>query len=383
MIQAVKHWLKENESWIIETRRLFHQYPELSREEKETNRRIREILSEYSVDFLAPSDTITIATIGKLSLKSTVAFRCDTDALNITENTGLSFASKNQGVMHACGHDAHIAIGLATARCLKYFENELQQRVYVIFQPAEEGERGAQAVIDTGLINDVQQFYGLHVWPDLPVGTIGLKKGSIFSGTDKITIKLCGKSGHAAAPDTAQDTIAATGALLQSLQHIISRFISPKEAGVITIGKIQAGNRWNIIADQTLIEGTVRVVEPSVREVILKHIEEMTHLIAQAHRCEGKFQLDVLSSIIINDEELTLNASEAAALADIQVVQVPAQMVGDDFSEYSQIASGCYVLLGVQSEDSEYYPLHHGKFCLNEKGLIHGVAWFCVLALKE
>jgi metal-dependent amidase/aminoacylase/carboxypeptidase family protein len=125
------------------------------------------------------------------------------------------------------------------------------------------------------------------------------------------------------------------------------------------------------------------VVEPSVREVILKHIEEMTHLIAQAHRCEGEFQLDVLSSIIINDEKLTLNASEAAALADIQVAQVPAQMVGDDFSEYSPIAPGCYVLLGVQSEDSEYYPLHHGKFCLNEKGLIHGVAWFCALALKE
>ena len=382
MIQLMHEWLKQNEGWIIETRRLFHQFPELSRKEFATNQRIRKILTEHNIDYLAPENNITIAIVGKKG-DQTIAFRCDTDALNIVENTGLSFASKNHGVMHACGHDAHIAIGLAAVCCLKHFEDKLSKRIFVIFQPAEEGARGAQAVIDTGLLHNVKQFYALHVWPDLPVGTIGLKAGSFFSGTDKITIRLRGKSGHAAVPDSAQDTIAATGALIQSLQHIVSRFISPKDAGVITIGRIDAGNRWNIIADTSLIEGTVRVVEPNVRKNMLEAIEEMTQLIAKAHRCESEFQLDVLSSIIINDELETKQASEAALLADIKAKQVPPQMVGDDFAEYRQIAPGCYVLLGAQSDDGSYYPLHHGKFSVNERALYHGAAWFCSLALMK
>lgn len=171
--------------------------------------------------------------------------------------------------------------------------------------------------------------------------------------------------------------------MIQSLQHIVSRFISPKDAGVITIGRIDAGNRWNIIADTSLIEGTVRVVEPNVRKNMLEAIEEMTQLIAKAHRCESEFQLDVLSSIIINDELETKQASEAALLADIKAKQVPPQMVGDDFAEYRQIAPGCYVLLGAQSDDGSYYPLHHGKFSVNERALYHGAAWFCSLALMK
>lgn len=378
-------WMRGHADEINEIRELFHREPELSRHEFKTNERIRAYLDKWGVEYLAPESNITIALLKGAKDGPVTAFRCDTDALSVTELTGADFASRVPGVMHACGHDTHITMGLAAARYLSLHPETFSGTVKVIFQPAEEGEGGARAVIATGLVNDVSRFFGLHVWPHLPVGAMGLIAGAVCSGTDKMTIRVKGVGGHGACPDKCRDAVVAAAAVVSNLQTIVARNVPPMKTAVLSIGTIHAGTRWNVIADEAVMTGTMRTLDLEAREIMTRRMEEVVEYTCRAQGCTGEVTVENLHGIVINDETVTRFARDAAVLVlGGGAVDAEPAMIGDDFSMYSAIAPACYAFLGcTKPGDKNIYPLHHGCFLPDKEALLYGAAWLCACAGAE
>ena len=259
--------------FLIDTYRAFHRDPEPSHHEVRTHARIRELLTQMDIPYLAPADNITIATLGEGG--KTIGLRADTDALQLTEETGLDYASQNPGMMHACGHDAHIASLLGAAKILKSMESELPGRVKLIFQPAEEGELGAQEVLRTGLVNDVDAFFCIHVWSPFDSGTMHVSAGGVAASCDMFTLTITGRAGHGAMPEKCIDAIVCASALVQALQTIPSRLTAPVDPTVVTVGSFHAGTRGNIIAGSAVLEGTLRAFNPDTYERVHEYLHRI------------------------------------------------------------------------------------------------------------
>lgn len=373
-------WAKEHLQQIIAFRRELHRFPEPSCNEFQTHQRLRSWLQKMDVSFLSPADNITIAVLEPLQAKGPViGIRCDTDALEVEEQTGLPYQSENDGIMHACGHDAHMAMGLGACMYWKEHPEQIKGAGKVIFQPAEEGGGGAQQTVRTGLLDDVHAFLGLHVWPQLNKGQISISDGPLCSCTDILSIRIHGRGGHGAYPNLCADAVTASAALVMELQHIVSRFTPPMQPVVLTLGSLSAGTRWNVIAEEAQIEGTLRTFDDDLRERILTRIREIVEHIAAAHQCRGEINVINQAKLVLNDP-LVSKITRAAA-CDIfvpdHILQLGPVMIGDDFSEYRSVAPSCYALLGVGGNDRDYPPLHHGKFTLDEDALALGTAFFC------
>jgi len=381
--EALK-WAKENEDWIIDLRRTFHTYPELTGKEISTNKRIREYLLKLSIDFLAPEDNITIARITSDEKSGFhAAIRADTDALPIDEGTSISYSSKNPGVMHACGHDAHIAMGLAAARFFKENPHTFKGTVSIIFQPAEEGGGGAQEVIDTGTIDSVTSFFGIHVWPDLPLGTISVRSGPNCASTDDFEVKIKGRSGHAAHPDKGVDPIPVAAQIISAFQNIVTRRVSPLDSCIISVCNMHSGNSWNIIADSAYMQGTIRAFSDDVRNTIVEHMDKIVSNYCDVYGCKGELIVNAITPAVINDDALTKIGEEAVFVSagDEALRAITPAMIGDDFALYKNIAPICYAFLGVSSDDYGNVPLHNEKFTMDERALAIGVSWLvnCVI----
>ena len=252
-----------NEAWLIEQFKWLHRHPELGDREYETTRFLTDILREHHIRLLDTGlETGAIAQIGSGS--PVVCLRADIDALPIREETGLSYASENDGEMHACGHDFHAACMLGAALLLKEKEAELPGTVKIVFQPAEEIDHGGKRVVATGLLNDVQAFYAGHTYPWFEAGTLGIRSGPVMAAADRFTIRISGKGAHAAHPELSVDVIPAMAALIQSVQSIVSRTVDPFDNAVVSITRAHAGNTWNIIPEAAELEGTVRALTSSV-----------------------------------------------------------------------------------------------------------------------
>lgn len=355
-----------------------HQYPEPSHLETRTNARVRDILSKAGIELLCPAQNITIAVIRGAKPGQTIGMRFDTDALHMQELTDLPYKSKIDGVMHGCGHDAHTTIGVYTALLLYERRAELKGLYKIIFQPAEEGEHGAKEVIATGLVDDVDAFYGLHVWSPYETGTLHASPGGVCAEPIMFKILLHGRGGHGATPDVCADPIAAGAAVVQSLQHIVSRFISPMRSAVVTIGSFHAGTRCNIIAQEAVLEGTLRCFDEQTHEVLLQSFERIVHDVAHAHSCTAEIALNFVAGIVINDERLAYLANQAAAkLVPPEKIQpqLPS-MLGDDFADYRAIAPCCYVQAGMNSPEKGCTAAHHhGLFTVDEDVLALCCAW--------
>lgn len=378
-------FIEQQRAWLAAMRQDFHRHPELSRREAETNRRIRSILEELGVDYLAPKDNITIAVLkAPAENAKTIAFRCDTDALEVMEMTGLPFQSACPGVMHACGHDAHISMGLGALKTLKAYQAQLKSHVVVIFQPAEEGEQGALSVLETGALPQVDAVYGVHVWPDLPVGTLGLKEGPVCSGTDKIIIDIEGKGGHGAKPEDCHDALLCACQVVNQLQTVVSRRVSPLHTAVLTIGTVEAGTRWNVIAGKAHLTGTMRVFDEQTRSMMIAAIDEIAKAVAAAHQCTARTEVQSLSGIVINHPEAVAFGRRAAqtVFGREGVLSVREAMIGDDFAEYRRLAPSLYVFLGCSEAGQSKYPLHHARFFVPDEAMVYGVKWFCALATQ-
>ena len=367
---------KALEEYMVSLRRHFHQHPEKSMEERETTAFIMAQLNEIGIPHRKLSPSGVVAEIAGGRPGKTVALRADMDALTIQEETGLPFASQAEGLMHACGHDLHMAGLLGAAKLLWQERQSLGGNVRLIFQPGEEVGKGAKAVIEQGGMEGVDMVFGMHNMPSLPAGTVAGSVGPVFSAADYFKITIQGKAGHGATPEDAIDATVAASALVMNLQPLVSREISSLESLVITVGQLHSGTRFNIISGEAVLEGTVRSFDPTIHDMVPVAMERVVEGIARAYRVEAKLEYDKVAKACVNEEGFTdLCLKSAGKVA--QVAPEGRQMIAEDFSEYMQLCPGAFFLYGSGCE----YPLHNDHFAGDEQALITACAMYAQVAV--
>jgi amidohydrolase len=364
---------KDIEPEIINWRRTVHRYPELGMETPRTSEFIEDTLKSMGIEVKKAAGYGVVGTL-RDSGHRTIAVRADIDALPVTEETGLPYASEVPGRMHACGHDAHVAIVLGTAKILSQLKGHLKGNVKFIFQPGEEGPGGAQPMIDDGALEDpaVDAIIGGHVgmlWP-VESGRFGFKAGPIMAATDSFTITIKGKGGHGATPNQCIDPVVIAAQVVLSMQAIVSREVNPISPAVITIGKIEAGTRHNIIPQDCTMHGTVRYLDRAFERFIPKRIEEMVTGVSRAMRGDAVLEYRYGYRPLVNDPEITKlvkkAASSVAGSENVVDVAEPT-MGGEDMSYYLEKVPGTFIAIGTgNKEKGTAYPNHHPKFTVDE-----------------
>jgi len=368
---------------LTKIRRHIHQNPELGFEEFKTTQLVKQKLEEYGVDIVDIGTKTGV--LGILEGKKTgpgrvTALRADMDALPILEKTGLEYASRNEGIMHACGHDGHTTVLLGTAKLLSSMKSMFSGTVKFIFQPAEETLGGAKSMVEAGVLKnpDVDNILGIHGWPEVVVGKIGVWPGPYMASADKFVVKLMGSGGHGAYPHKANDTVlAASNAVLQ-FQNIVSRQIDALEKVVISVCTINGGKAFNVIPDEVTFGGTVRCHNNDVRMSIKEKMETILQGIAKSFGV--KYELDYQWGIppVVNDPEIINIVSKAAEIAlgpnKVEQLKKPA-MSSEDFSVYLQeVPRGAFVRLGLTEPGKTPLILHNEHFDFNDNALPIGVA---------
>jgi len=376
----IRKEIKKIEDQIINWRRYFHQNPELGFKEFSTAEKIFNDLKKMGLNpkkNIGKTGVIADLIFGEGPM---VAFRADMDALPIQETSGLSFSSKNDGVMHACGHDGHMAMLLATAKVLT--ENKKYHNygsIRFIFQPAEEGFGGAKYMIEDGVLDGVDEIYGIHLWNYQPFGEVGVKEGPIMAAADKFSIKVRGVGGHGAAPQGTVDSIIVASQLVQTLQTIVSRNINPIDSAVITIGKINGGNNFNIIADQVDLIGTVRAYTEKNRDLLKQRMGEIVDGVSRSFNSKIDFNYIDCYPPTINHKKQSETVLEAAKIVVGEKAGEPyLSMGGEDFAYYLQKKPGCFFFVGSAPNKNSLFetPHHCSHFDMDEKALLIGPSIF-------
>lgn len=373
------------EQEVIELRRHFHMYPEPSLKEFETSRYICETLEKMGIAYRRAGETGVIAEIapGKDTL---IALRADMDALMIHEKTSVDYKSRNEGCMHACGHDAHTAALLGAAKIIKKYEDCLEHSVRLIFEPAEENCCGANIMLENHVLDGVSEIYGIHVFTDIPAGDISIEAGPRMAATDMFKVHITGKAGHAAKPHQCVDATVAAAASIMNLQTIVSREIDPVEGAVVTVGKLSSGTQYNIISGYAEFEGTVRTFAKETSEHIQESIERIVDSTVKAYRGEAAFDFKPSRHpVVINDEKLSEKAHEKAAqlFGRERLVHIAPLMLGEDFSIYQTMVPGVFAFVGGGNPEIGCgYPNHHDCFNIDESVLKDCVMLYTMFALK-
>ncbi len=373
---------------LLEIRRHIHSHPELSGQEYQTAAFVAGVLSSSGLHVVEGVGKTGV--IGELQgtqhNEKVLAIRTDMDALPIQERSGLEYASRNLGVMHACGHDAHTTVGLGTAMVLSQIAEELGGKIRFLFQPAEEIAQGASWMVKDGVMNHVSAILGVHVFPSIPAGYIGIRYGALTAAADDLEIMIIGESGHGARPHEAIDAIWIACQVITSLQQAISRTQNPLRPVVLSIGKIHGGRAPNIIADQVQLLGTVRSLHPETRTQLPSWIENIVANVCNSYG--AKYQVNYRQGVpsVQNDYALTQllqsSAEEAWTSDRIQVLSEPS-LGAEDFSLYLEHAPGSMFRLGVGYEDRTInYPLHHPQFEVDESAIVTGVVTLAYAAYK-
>lgn len=373
---------------LIEIRRHIHAHPELSAQEYQTSAFVAGVLSSSGVHVReAVGKTGVVGEVqGTGSDRRLLAIRTDMDALPIQESTGLEFASKAVGVMHACGHDVHTTVGLGTAMVLSQLADELPGCVRFLFQPAEEISHGASWMIQDGAMENVSAVLSVHVFPSIPAGKVGIRYGALTAAADELEITIIGESGHGARPHEAIDAIWIAAQIITTLQQAISRTQNPLRPVVLTIGQINGGRAPNVIADCVKLIGTVRSLHPESREKLPSWIEKIVANVCQTYDARYEFNYRRGVPSVQNDialSQLLQTAAEEAWGSDRVLVLTEPSLGAEDFSLYLEHAPGSMFRLGVGYEDRAInYPLHHPQFEVNESAIITGVVTLAYSALK-
>ncbi len=373
---------------LLEIRRHIHSHPELSGQEYQTAAFVAGVLSSSGLHVVEGVGKTGV--IGELQgtqhNEKVLAIRTDMDALPIQERSGLEYASRNMGVMHACGHDAHTTIGLGTAMVLSQIAEELGGKIRFLFQPAEESAQGASWMVKDGVMNHVSAILGVHVFPSIPAGYVGIRYGALTAAADDLEIMIIGESGHGARPHEAIDAIWIACQVITSLQQAISRTQNPLRPVVLSIGKIHGGRAPNIIADQVQLLGTVRSLHPETRTQLPSWIENIVANVCNSYG--AKYQVNYRQGVpsVQNDYALTKllqsSAEEAWTTDRIQVLPEPS-LGAEDFSVYLEHAPGSMFRLGVGYQDrSINHPLHHPQFEVDESAIVTGVVTLAYAAYK-
>ena len=371
----IRSEIKDIEKNIIDWRRDFHQYPELGFDEHRTSKIIGEALKEMG---LAPK-----MNVGKTGVTAdltfgegpTIALRADMDALPMQEASGLDFSSKHDGVMHACGHDGHMAMLLGAAKVLTQNGDRFNGTVRFIFQPAEEGAGGARYMIEDGCLDGVDEIYGIHVWNYQPVGEVGITDGPVLAAADMFEINIKGIGGHGAAPQGTVDAVIVASHLVQAIQTIVSRNTNPLESTVVTIGTINGGHNFNIIADEVTLSGTARAYTEENRNLIKTRMAEIIDGVAKTFGAEISFDYEDGYPPTINHTDPVNKVLKAAERVVGEKAGMPyLSMGGEDFSYYLQKIPGCFFFVGSAPNDQKLFetPHHCSHFTMDERALLVG-----------
>ncbi|MTJ29337.1 MULTISPECIES: M20 family metallopeptidase [Aphanizomenonaceae] len=388
MLNRIKDLTTNISSRLVEIRRHIHAHPELSGEEYQTAAFVAGVLSANGLH--VEEGIGKTGVIGELqgtqSSDRILAIRTDMDALPIQERTSLEYASRIEGVMHACGHDIHTTVGLGTAMVLSQIASELGGKVRFLFQPAEEIAQGANWMVRDGVMNNVAAILGLHVFPSIPAGSVGIRYGALTAAADNLEIIIIGESGHGARPHEAIDAIWIAAQVITSLQQAISRTQNPLRPVVLSIGQINGGRAPNVIADKVQLLGTVRSLHPETRDKLPQWIENIVANVCNSYN--AKYQVNYHRGVpsVQNDNALTqlLQSSAEEAWTNNCVRILPEPSLGaEDFSVYLEHAPGSMFRLGVGYEERIInHPLHHPQFEVDESAIITGVVTLAYAAYK-
>ena len=387
--EEAKKESQEISDWIIDIRRELHKHPELMYEEVKTSALVRRELDKLGITYQSPiAKTGVLASIGN-GKGPCVALRADMDALPIHEETDVPFRSEIDGKMHACGHDCHTAMLLGAAKILKSKESEINGTVKLFFQPAEEGGAGGKLMRDEGALENpkVERIFGLHVWPQMPTGQIGSKKGTFLAATTFLDLTIKGVGGHAAVPHLTRDPVLTSAQIITNLQSVISRELDPLESGVVSISAIHGGMAANVIPSEVKILGTLRSLTMDGLKSLQRRVKEIAEKIAEAHECEAivKYPGNDYPPTV-NDGEMWDFAKDIGnnMLGEENVNDLDAVMGGEDFAYYTEQVKGCFVVLGVQNKEIDaVYSVHHPMFKADEKALHIGTALHTTFALNS
>ena len=383
--------LKEAQDLFEYTRALrrdFHMHPEMGFKEVRTAGVVARELGKLGLEVTSGvAETGVVAMLEGAQPGPVALLRFDMDALPIMEETGAEYASLNPGVMHACGHDGHVAVGLTVARMLQDRRHEMRGSVKLVFQPAEEGAGGAERMVAEGVMDSPKVDYTLamHLWNEQPLGWIGLSDGPLMAGADLFSITVEGKGGHGALPQSAVDPIVASAQIILALQTIVSRNISPLDSAVVTVGCVKAGDAFNVIPQVAELGGTIRWFDLQVRVKLVTRMEEIVQSVAAAMNCKASLTVKVMTPALINNPQVTavVRQTIGETLPDAQVAENHRVMGSEDMAYFMQKAPGSFILIGsANAEKGLVFGHHHPRFDIDEESMPRAAALIAATALN-
>ena len=366
-----------DKEYIIRLRRELHEYPEVGFDLPRTLALVRRELGGMGIPYTERyGESAIVAYLNPDKTGFTIGIRADMDALPIEEKTGLPYSSKNAGRMHACGHDAHTAMLLGTAKALKSMEGSLGCRVALLFQPSEEGAvSGAAKMVADGVMDEIDLIIGLHVENWLESGKIGVCKGESMASSRTFKLEFFGKSAHATLPETGHDALAAAVGCYNGIQSMLTRTISPFARYVCSIGKLEGGTTQNVVADRAMMLGTVRTFDMAIDKHIIENIEKIANAAAADFGCTATLTTDLKAYVIYNDSALSdlVLASATAVVGEENIVDMPPKMSSEDFSQYLTKRPGVFFRLGTANAAKGITSLpHNNDFMIDEDALVFG-----------
>lgn len=394
--EQIKTIVHEELADLVSIRHDLHAHPELGYEERRTSEIVRRELDKAGVSYVADmaGGTGVLAHLPGEADRA-IALRADMDALPILEENDVEYRSTIDGVMHACGHDGHTTVLIGTARVLARLArmSALPRPVTFIFQPAEEGGAGGQRMVQEGCLDGsrigpaVENAFGLHGWPRLPLGVVATRPGVLLAAADSFDLTIHGKGSHAAWPHVGCDPIVAAAAIVGAFQSIVTRSVDPLDSVVISVTQLQAGNTYNVIPGTAKLAGTVRSLTPEVRDLLRRRMQTIADGIAQAHRCTAELDYHDGYPPTVNDPEAVsifrAVSIEAIGADHVHEMERPV-MGGEDFAFYGQVVPACFFVLGLVPDGVDDPPdLHQPKFNFNDDAIPLGIELFCRLALRE
>jgi len=382
-LSQIRLGIRSLQPQLVEWRRHLHQRPELGFKEQLTAQLIAQKLQEWGIEHQTGiAQTGIVATIPSNRPGPVLAIRADMDALPVQEENDVPYRSMHDGVMHACGHDGHVAIALGTAYYLSQHRDDFAGTVKFIFQPAEEGPGGAKPMVEAGVLKnpDVDAIIGLHLWNNLPLGTVGVRSGALMAAVECFKCTILGKGGHGAMPHQTIDSVVVSAQIVNALQTIVARNVDPIESAVVTVGELHAGTAQNVIAGTARMSGTVRYFNPKLEGYFDKRLEQVIGGVCQSQGASYELDYWHLYPPVINDVKIAELVRSVAS----EVIETPAGIVpecqtmgGEDMAFFLQAVPGCYFFLGSANPTKDLaYPHHHPRFDFDETALGMGVEIF-------
>lgn len=372
---------------LVQWRRDFHRHPELGFEERRTAGIVARELGDLDMEVQrAVGQTGIVGLLGGEKPGPTVLLRFDMDALPVTEENDSEYKSRSEGLMHACGHDGHLAIGLGVARLMARHRKQMAGTIKFVFQPAEEGLGGALAMIADGVLENPRPdvALALHLWNHIPLGQVRVTSGPCMASSSVFTLRVQGTGGHGAAPHKATDPVLAAAHIVAALQSIVSRNIDPLESVVVTVGQFESGTNFNVIPEKAELKGTVRSYDEDTHRLVYRRILEMARNMATAFGCRANMETVAIVPAVVNNERVVEEVRAAAGdIVGATNVVGGRDMASEDMGHILEEIPGCYFFVGSRNEEAGYhFPHHHPRFDFDERAMVNGVATMATAAAR-